>query len=47
MMNFNGSNQTYQLASEDFHTTKKMGEVTDGSALGKEEPSPLRREEDI
>lgn len=47
MMNFNGSKQTYQLTSEDFHTTKKMGEVTDGGALGKEEPSAVTREKDI
>lgn len=39
-MNFNGSKQTYQLTSEDFHATKKMAEVTDGNALGKEELSP-------
>jgi len=46
-MNFNGSKQTYHLTSEDFHTTKKMGKVADGNALGKEEPSPATREEDI
>lgn len=46
-MNFNGSKQTYQLTSEDFHATKKMAEVTDGNAFGKEELSPVTREEDI